>query len=192
MRPRRLFVLLGFLVLAMIAQMADASNLFLPAGTIVNVQTTQPLDANFAEPGMRVSAVVDDPVVDPRGMIVVPRGTAATLEVVGVDRSSNMKGRDRIGLVLRWIHIGGRAQPVSSTYAQFRGRSEGKRAAKRIGGGAGIGAVLGGILGGGTGAAIGAVAGGATGAAVTGSGKKDLFVPAGARLQFQLNAPMQI
>jgi hypothetical protein len=193
MRSRVWFVLLGFLSLAIISPTAHAfGGGFLPAGTPVSVQTTQPLDANFAEPGMSVSAIVDDPVVDGRGVIVIPRGTAATLEVVGVDRSSNMKGRDRITLMLRWLHIGGRAHPVSTSYAQLRGPSEGKKAAKKIGGGAGIGAVVGGILGGGSGAAIGAAAGGATGAAVTGSGKKDLRVPAGARLQFRLNAPTRI
>jgi hypothetical protein len=193
MRSRAWFVLLGFLSLTTISQTAHAvGGGFLPAGTLVSVQTTQPLDANFAEPGMSVSAIVDDPVVDARGAIVIPDGTAATLEVVGVDRSSNMKGRDRINLRLRWLHIEGRAHPVSTSYAQLRGPSEGKKAAKKIGGGAGIGAVVGGILGGGAGAAIGAAAGGATGAAVTGSGKKDLRVPAGARLQFRLNAPTRI
>jgi hypothetical protein len=193
MRSRVWFVLLGVLSLAAISPTAHAySDGFLPAGTLVSVQTTQPLDANFAEPGMSVSAIVDDPVVDGRGVIVIPRGTAATLEVVGVDRSSNMKGRDRINLVLRWLHIRGRAHPVSTSYAQLRGPSEGKKAAKKIGGGAGIGAVVGGIFGGGTGAAIGAAAGGATGAVVTGSGKKDLRVPAGARLQFRLDAPARI
>jgi hypothetical protein len=193
MRPRPLFVLLGFLSLAIISQKADAfGGEFLPAGTAVNVQTTQPLDANYAEPGTMVSAVVDAPIVDAVGRIVVPVGTPVTLQVVGVQRSSNMKGRDRITLMLRSLHLGGRALPVEADYAQFRGRSEGKRAAQKIGAGAGIGAVLGGILGGGTGAAIGAVAGGATGAAVTGSGKKDLYVPAGARLQFRLNAPTRI
>jgi hypothetical protein len=80
MRSRVWFVLLGFLSLAIISPTAQAfGGGFLPAGTLVSVQTTQPLDANFAEPGMSVSAIVDDPVVDGRGAIVIPRGTAAAV-----------------------------------------------------------------------------------------------------------------
>jgi hypothetical protein len=156
-----------------------------PAGTILNVRTTQPLTAEYAQPGTRIVGIVDDPVeVD--GRIVIPRGAHAALEIVAVSQSSNMKGRDRITLKVHSLHIGGRDYPVASNYVQLRGRSEGKRAAKEIGGGAGIGAAIGGLLGGGSGAAFGALAGGGAGAAIAGSGKKDLVIPAETRIQFQI------
>jgi hypothetical protein len=192
MRSGAWFVLLAFLSLVLASQTAGAyGSQIVPAGTAVTVRTTQPLEADHAEVGMRVSAIVDDPVgVD--GMIVVPRGAAATLEVVHVKRSSNMKGRDRITLKLHALHVGGRTYPVAASYVELKGASEGKRAARKIGGGAGIGAAIGGILGGGTGAAIGASAGGATGAMVAGSGKTHLSVPANTRLQFRLSSSTRI
>src|SRR5262249_62412320 len=97
------------------------------------------------------------------GRIVVPRGALATLEVVRVEQSSNIKGRDRITLKLDSIELDRRSYPVATNYIEFKGPSEGKRATRKIIGGAGIGGVVGGIFGGGTGAAIGATAGAATG-----------------------------
>lgn len=186
MLARTWFALLGLLVsLSPTPTVQAFAQGFIPAGTILNVRTTQPLSPEYAQPGMRVVGIVDDPVYV-NGRIVIPRGAAATLEVVGVAEASNMKGRDRIALKVHSLHMDGRDYPVASNYVELKGRSEGKRAARRIGAGAGIGAAIGGLIGGGSGAAFGALAGGGTGAAITGSGKKNLVVPAETRLQFQL------
>jgi hypothetical protein len=192
MRPGGWFVLVSFLLLSIGSWTVHVSAAeVLPAGTALNVRTTQPIDADYSQIGMRVSAVVDDPV-EVNGEIVIPRGAAATLEVVRVERSSNLKGRDRITLKVRSLHIGRRSYPVATSHVELKGPSEGKRAAWKIGGGAGIGAALGGLIGGGTGAAIGATAGGATGAIVAGSGKTHLSVPAETLLQFRLTASTRI
>jgi hypothetical protein len=192
MRPRVWFVVFGLLLTTAIARtLYAASDELVPAGTILTVRTTEPLYADYTHPGMRLVGIVDDPV-DVGGRIVVPRGAQATLEVVGVERSSNMKGRDRITLKMQSLHFHGASYPVSASYVQLKGPSEGKKAAKKIAGGAGIGAALGGLIGGGSGAAWGALAGGGTGAAVTGSGKKHLSIPAETRIQFQLTGTMRI
>jgi len=186
------FVLFGLLLTAAIAKtLYAASDELVPAGTILTVRTTEPLYADYTHPGMRLVGIVDDPV-DVGGRIVVPRGAQATLEVVGVERSSNMKGRDRITLKMQSLHFHGASYPVSASYVQLKGPSEGKKAAKKIAGGAGSGAALGGLIGGGSGAAWGALAGGGTAAAVTGSGKKQLSIPAETRIQFQLTGTMRI
>jgi len=164
----------------------------LPTGTFLNVRTTSPIAADSARVGMRYTAIVDAPVADAYGYIVIPRGSSATLEVVGVQESSNLKGRDRIRLTVLSLHVGRRGYPVSTSYVELKGPSEGKKAGRKILGGAGIGAAVGGLLGGGTGAAIGATAGGTTGAIVAGSGKAHLTVPAETRLQFQLLGPARI
>ena len=162
-----------------------------PAGTVLNVRTTQPIAAESAQPGMTLTGVVDDPVaVD--GQIVIPRGAIAMLEVVNVEQSSNMKGRDRITFKVHSIQTKSGTYPVATNQVELKGSSEGKKAAKKIIGGAGIGAALGGILGGGTGAAIGAATGGGTGAVITGSGKTHLVVPAETVLQFQLSTSMRV
>ena len=191
MRPRAWFVLLGLLLSTIASQTLYAAGEIVPEGTILNVRTTQPLYADYTQPGMRLTGIVDDPV-EIGGRIVIPRGTQATLEVVGVDRSSNLKGRDRITLTVRSLHFRGGSYPVATSYVQLKGPSEGKRATKKILGGAAIGGALGGLIGGGSGAALGAVAGGGTGAAVAGSGKTHLSVPAETPLQFRLTGSTRI
>jgi hypothetical protein len=167
------------------------TTVLIPSGTTLHVRTTQPVDIYSSQVGLRLRAVVDDPVlVD--GHVVVPRGTPATLEVVRVERSSNMQGRDRLTFKVRSIHLDGRTFPVTTSYVEVKGPSEGKRATRKILGGAGIGAAVGGILGGGGGAAAGAAAGGATGAVVAGSGKTHLSVPAETLLVFRFSAATRI
>jgi len=192
MRPQAWFVLFGLLLPAISSQPVHAApGEIVPAGTVLNVRTTQPIYADNTRPGTRFSGIVDDPVqVD--GRILIPRGTPATLEVVGVSRSSNLQGRDRVSLRVRSIRMGGATYSVSTSYVELKGPSEGKRAVRKGIAGAGIGAAVGGLLGGGTGAAIGATAGAGTGVAVAGSGKTHLRVPAETVLRFQLNGSAQI
>ena len=192
MRPQAWFVLFGLLLPAIGSQPVYAApGEIVPAGTVLNVRTTQPIYADYTPPGTRFSGIVEDSV-EVGGRIVIPRGTPATLEVVGVSQSSNLKGRDRVSLRVRSIRIGGENYPVSTSYVQLKGPSEGKRAVRKGIVGAGIGAAVGGLLGGGTGAAIGATAGAGTGVAVASSGKTHLRVPAETVLQFQLNGSTQI
>jgi len=162
-----------------------------PAGTVLNVRTTQPIAAESAQPGMTLTGVVDDPIAV-NGEIVIPRGAIAMLEVVYVEQSSNMKGRDRITFKVHSIQTKSGTYPMATSQVELKGSSEGKKAAKKIIGGAGIGAALGGIFGGGTGAAIGAATGGGTGAVITGSGKTHLVVPAETLLQFQLSTSLRV
>jgi len=192
MKSRAWSVLMGLLLLAGFRTPAANGADVLPVGTVLNVRTTQPIVVYSSHVGMKFRAIVDDPVMDVRGHVVVPRGSSATLEAVDVRQSSNLKGKDRITLRVLSLHVGDRRYPVTSSYVELKGHSEGKRAARKIGAGAGVGAVVGGLLGGGTGAAIGATAGGTTGAAVAGSGKTHLSVPAETLLQFRLEGPVRI
>lgn len=189
---RALPLVLSTLLLAIYSSTAYGTGAsIVPAGTVLNVRTTQPLAADSSQPGMTVTGVIDDPVaVD--GQIVIPRGALAMLEVVDVERSSNMKGRDRITLKVQSILTDSRTYPVATSHVELKGSSEGKKAAKKVIGGAGIGAALGGIFGGGTGAAIGATTGGGTGAVIAGSGKTHLVVPAETLLQFRLSTAMRV
>src|SRR5262245_66094371 len=108
MLTRTWFALLGLLVsLSPTPTVRAAAQGFVPAGTVLNVRTTQPLSPEYAQPGMRVVGIVDDPVYV-NGRIVVPRGAAATLEVAGVAEASNMKGPDRLGRRLHQVHSNSR------------------------------------------------------------------------------------
>jgi hypothetical protein len=189
---RTLPVVLTTLLLVICSSITYAAGAsIVPAGTVLNVRTTQPIAAESSQPGMTVTGVVDDPIAV-NGEIVIPRGAIAMLEVVNVEQSSNMKGRDRITFKVHSIQTGSGTYPVATSQVELKGSSEGKKAAKKVLGGAGIGAALGGILGGGTGAAIGAATGGGTGAVITGSGKTHLIVPAETLLQFRLSTSMRV
>jgi hypothetical protein len=192
MKSRAWSVMMGLLLLAGFGSAAADGAEVLPVGTVLNVRTTHPIVVYSAHVGMKFRAVVDDPVMDVRGHVVVPRGSLATLEAVDVQQSSNLKGRDRITLRVISLHVGDRGYPITSSDVELKGHSEGKRAARKVGAGAGIGAAVGGLLGGGTGAVGGAIAGGTTGAVVAGSGKTHLSVPAETRLQFRLEGPVRI
>src|SRR5262249_22751039 len=169
------------------AQPASASQSnVLPAGTALNIRTTQPIYADYVQPGSLFTGIVEYPV-EMDGHVVIPRGARATLEVIGVDQSSNLKGRDRINLRVKSVRFAGQSYEVSTNYVQFRGPSEGKRAARKGIVGGVLGGAVGGLIGGGTGAALGAAAGAGTGVAVAGSGKAHLAARAESFLQFRFN-----
>jgi hypothetical protein len=192
MRPRTFSLVLSILALAISSSVSNGSAAsIVPAGTLLNLRTTQPIAADSAQPGMTLTGVVDDPIAV-NGEVVIPRGAIAMLEVVNVERSSNLKGKDRITLTVHSIQTGSGTYPVATSQVELKGHSEGKKAARKVIGGAGIGAALGGIFGGGTGAAIGATTGGTTGAVIAGSGKTHLVVPAETLLQFQLHAAARV
>src|SRR5262249_10907739 len=195
MASRAFSVVLGVFLIALIATSSSLAQRpgvsIVPTGTILNVRTTQPIAPASAQVGMRLNGVVDDPVFV-EGRLAIPRGAIATLQVVNVDESSNLKGRDRITFKVHSIQTHSGTYAVATSQVEVKGRSEGKRAAKKVIGGAAIGTALGGILGGGSGAALGAVAAGGTGAAIAGSGKTHLVVPAETLLQFRLEGATQV
>ena len=162
-----------------------------PAGTTLNVRTTQPIEVDGTQAGMTFKGIVDDPVMV-AGSVVIPRGATAVLQAVKVEQSGKMKGSDKISLKVNSIGFGGMVHQVATTYVETKGKGEGKKTARKVGGGVGLGAVVGGIAGGGQGAAIGAAIGGVTGAAVASGGEEHLKIPAETRLQFQLSAAVNI
>jgi hypothetical protein len=163
-----------------------------PAGSMLNVRMNHPIVAATSWVGMRVPATIDNPLFDRGGRLVVPRGSQATLEVVGIQRASNTRGRDRIMLKVDSVHVGRRSYAVATNHIEVQGRSEGRRTARRVVGGTVGGAAVGGMVGGGAGAAAGAVTGGTTGAIVSGAGRRHTAVGPETRLQFRLAAPVRI
>ena len=157
-----------------------------PAGTQITVRTIDAIDGKTANAGARYRASIDDPV-GVGSMIVIPRGTDCTLEVVNIENGEGM------ALRIRSITIGTKMYSLSTAYADVdaTGTSKGKAAARRgIGLGA-LGAGVGAIAGGGKGAAIGAAVGGGLGAASGAASKgKQINVPTETRLIFSLAAPL--
>jgi hypothetical protein len=162
-----------------------------PAGTTINVRLTEGIDVDVAQAGMKVRAIVDDPVMFD-GRIIIPREARAVLQAVRVTQSGEFKGKDAISLKMNSISFGGRSYQVVTEYATVEGKGEGKRTARKVGGGAGLGAIIGGVAGGGSGALIGGVVGGIGGAAVASQGEEHLKLEAETRLQFALSTTVVI
>src|SRR4029450_565653 len=116
MKSRAWSVMMGLLLLAGFPTAGANSAEVLPVGTVLNVRTTQPIVVYSSHVGMKFRAIVEDPVMDVRGHVVVPRGSSATLEAVDVRQSSNLKGRDRITLRVTALHVGNRGYPITSSY----------------------------------------------------------------------------
>jgi hypothetical protein len=163
----------------------------LPQGTVLNVLLTQAIDVDVTQAGAVFKALLDDPVMI-SGKVVVPRHAALELQAAKVEQAGKMKGADKIVLKANNIAFGGRKYDVVTTQVEQKGSGEGKKTTRKVAGGAGLGAAIGGIAGGGSGAAIGAAAGAAAGAVMASQGTEHLKLPAETRLQFSLNAAVNI
>jgi len=163
-----------------------------PAGSVITVRMIDAVDSNAAGAGERFRASLDTPL-QVGEKVVAPRGADATVQVVRVEQSGRLTGRDEIALDLYEITINGKKYPVATSYAEVQSESRGRDTAKKTGGGAALGAIIGGIAGGGRGAAIGATAGAGAGAAVQVMTKGErVRIPSESRLDFTLKQPLAI
>jgi hypothetical protein len=162
----------------------------IPAGTVVTVRMIDSIDSNQTDVGRRYAASLDEPlVVD--GRTVAPRGADATVEVVRVDQSGTIQGREEIALALTEIVANGRRLTPQTQHAEVAAKSRSRESATVIGGTAVVGAIIGAIAGGGKGAAIGAASGAGAGAAVQAIRGQRIQVPSESRLDFTLAQPMR-
>jgi hypothetical protein len=117
---------------------------------------------------------------------VAPKGTPATVQLVHVKQSGQLKGREEIALQLHSLTIEGDTFLVSSQFSEMVSESKGEESTKVIGGAAAIGAIVGAITGGKKGAAIGAATGAGAGAAIQLVRGKQVYVPSESLLSFRL------
>jgi hypothetical protein len=165
----------------------------LPAGTNFTIRMIDAVDSQTSQLGQTFSASLDQPVNDPSGRTIIPRGADVVVKLVDSKQSGKIAGRTELALSLMAIRINGQLVDINTQTVQEKSTNRAGRSAATIGGGAVGGAVLGGILGGGKGAAIGAGAGAAGGTAVelATSGQR-VRVPSETRLTFVLDSPARI
>ena len=177
---------------AIYAQTSNAGRMTVPAGTIFQVRTIDPIDENSPQGG-RFRASLAEPVKIGHGGMVIPRGAPVELTAVNIQKAGTVEGRDRIDLKVDSITFRGRVYPVTSSVWGTKTAKRGRRTLKGAGIGAAGGGVIGAIAGGGTGALVGALVGGGGGAAVSAAtGKKHLSIPPESVLAFQLQAPLRV
>ncbi len=162
------------------------------AGTPVVVRMIDGIDSEVNRTGEVFRASLDAPLMAD-GDVVVPEGADLFVKLVESKSAGRLAGRSELRLELIRLQFQGKSYPlISSTYEQV-GTSRGKRTAATVGGGAAVGAIIGAIAGGGKGAAIGAAVGGAGGTAVQVLTKgQQIRVPSETRLEFRLEAPLEV
>jgi hypothetical protein len=167
-----------------------SSDSVVPAGTVITVRTIDPINSDESTPGQTYRASIDEAVVVD-GQTIVPKGADATVQVVRVDQSGTLSGREEIALVLSEINANGRRMTPETQHAEVAAKSRKDESVKVIGGTAVVGAIIGAIAGGGRGAAIGAASGAGAGAAVQAIRGQKIEVPSETALDFTLAQPLR-
>ena len=157
------------------------------AGTSLAIRVDQRISVKTSHAGDAFTGEVVEPVVDPNGNAVVPKGTQVAGVVDEVHKRGHFKGASVLELRLTSMTLNGTQYHLRTADLTQRKKGKGKRSAAMIGGGAGLGMLIGGIASGGTGLLIGGLAGGGAGTAAAGlTGNRDLDIPAETVVHFKL------
>ncbi len=164
----------------------------IPAGTLLNVRTSEPLDSRRAQVGTMFQATVAGDVYQ-GNVLAIPRGAVLTGKMTGVRKPGDLAGKPGLQLQLTSLNLGGQTYPLSTDAWTGEGPGKGGYSTANTAGGAALGASIGAIAGGGVGAAIGAVAGGVTGLAVSAATKgPQIVIPPEALLSFRMASPVTV
>ena len=166
----------------------------IPAGTLIQLRTAEPVSSKKAVPGTPVQfTVIQD--VTYGGVLAIPRG--ATVRGVVTEsqpaQTGQLGGKPYFALQLTSLDLAGRTYPVESDLFKVKGPSKAGYSAGNIAGGAVLGAIIGGIAGGGGGAAIGAGVGAGAGTAASAATRgPNAWIPPEALVRFHLSAPLTV
>lgn len=163
------------------------------AGTNLAVRVDQHISVKTNRAGDTFTGEVVDPVVDPNGVAVVPKGTRVSGVIDASHARGRVKGASVLELRLTTMTLNGRELQLRTADLTQTKKGKGKRSAAMIGGGAGLGMLIGGLAGGGKGALIGGLAGGGAGTAGAAmTGNKDLEIPAESIVHFKLSQDLVV
>jgi hypothetical protein len=166
----------------------------IPAGTLLQVRTSEPVDSKRAKNGEPVQFTVIQDVVA-GGVLAVPRGAIVHGVVTEVNNegSGKLAGSSVLALALTSLDLGGQSYPLNTDQFKVKGPNKAGQTVSNAVGGALIGAIIGCAVGRGPGCAIGAGAGaaGGTAASAASSGPR-VWIPAEALVTFHVNAPITV
>ena len=166
----------------------------IPAGTLLQVRTSEPVDSKRAKDGEPVQFTVIQDVVA-GGYLAIPRGATVHGVVTEVknEGSGHLAGSSVLALALTSLDLGGQSYPLDTDQFKVKGPNKAGQTASNAVGGALIGAIIGCAVGRGPGCAIGAGVGAAGGtAASAASGGPRVWIPAEALVTFHINAPLTV
>jgi hypothetical protein len=166
----------------------------IPAGTTIQVRTTEPIDARAVD-GRIYTGTIENDVRDAQGRLAIPQGSTAELVVRRGPDDELVLDLDSVTVNGRRYGVDATRRPVGTSGNVIRdsGIGANKDTAIHVGGGALLGAILGAAIGGGDAAAAGAVVGAAGGAAtqILTNGRR-VNVPAESLLTYRLQSDMNL
>jgi hypothetical protein len=163
-----------------------------PAGTLLQVRTSEPVGTRNAKDGTPVQFIVIHDVVY-GGMLAIPRGATVHGVVTESKKAGTLGGSAELALQLTSLDLGGQNYPIESDQVKVRGPNKaGQTVGSALGGGM-VGTIIGCAVGRGVGCAIGAGAGIAAGtAASAASSGPGVWIPAEALVDFHLAVPVAV
>jgi hypothetical protein len=166
----------------------------IPAGTTVEVRTTEKIDTQSMD-GRIFTGTVENDVRDTQGRLAIPSGSAAELVVRRGEDNDLVLDLDSVTVNGRRYGVDATRNPVGTSGNVIRdsGIGANKDTAIHVGGGAILGAILGAAIGGGDAAAAGAAIGAAGGAAtqILTKGRR-VNVPSEALLTYRLRSDLNL
>lgn len=163
------------------------------AGTNLAVRVDQRISVKTNHAGDTFTGEVVDPVVDPNGNTIVPKGTSVGGVIDEAHARGRFKGASALDLRLTSMTLDGRRYKLKTADLAEHKKGKGKRSAAMIGGGTGLGMLVGGLAGGGKGMLIGGLAGAGAGTAGAGlTGNRDLEIPAESIVHFKLSQDLVV
>lgn len=164
----------------------------IPAGTLIQLRTSEAVSSKRAQPGQPVQfTVIRD--VTYGGVLAIPRGATVRGVVADARPAGQLAGNPELALQLTSLDLEGKTYPVQSDLFKVKGPNKAGYTAGNIAGGAVLGAIIGGIAGGGSGAAIGAGVGAGAGTAASAATRgPNAWIPPEAQVSFHLSAPLTV
>jgi hypothetical protein len=169
----------------------------IPAGSVVNLASSDRVCTNTNKAGDRFTATVGDAVVGANGA-VIPAGARAVIQISELKKSGNASEPIQMTFTVQSIAWDGKTYPVSAEIEHVdveRVRSSSTKSdVGKVAGGAAVGAILGQVIGKNTkGTIIGAAAGAAAGTAVAmGTADYDGCLPSGGNIRIKLTEPATV
>ena len=166
---------------------AAPARITIQAGTSLAVRVDQRISVKTNRAGDTFTGEVVDPIVDPDGNTIVPKGARVGGVVDESQARGRFKGASTLELRLTSMTLDGRRYQLKTADLAEHKKGKGKRSTAMIGGGTGLGMLIGGLAGGGKGMLIGGLAGAGAGTAGAGlTGNRDLEIPAESIVHFKL------
>jgi outer membrane lipoprotein SlyB len=170
---------------------APSGPVSVPAGTLLQIRTDEPLDTAHLSEGEVFQATVASDLYE-GNVLAIPRGAMLQGSVVRARDAGPFGGSPTLELKLTQLDLGGNTYPVQTDIWSNRGPNNAGYTAGNAVGGAAVGAILGSLIGRGAGALVGAGVGAAAGFGASAATNGRLMLAPETLLNFHLASPVTV